>query len=44
MCFGADEEKGPTREIRKYFIPDFSEWKQRDKCKKASFGLAQDKF
>jgi hypothetical protein len=31
-------------EIREYFIPDFSDWKNHDEYQKASFGFAQDKF
>ena len=33
-----------VREIREYFIPDFSDWKNHDEYQKASFGFAQDKF
>ena len=33
-----------AREIREYFIPDFSEWKEHDKYKKAPFDFAQGKF
>jgi hypothetical protein len=29
------EGKDSAREIREYFIPDFSEWKEHDKYKKA---------
>jgi len=33
-----------SRDEPEYFIPDFSEWKEHDKYKKASFDFAQDKF
>jgi hypothetical protein len=29
-CFDADTGKDSAREIREYFIPDFSEWKHHD--------------
>jgi hypothetical protein len=29
-CFDADSGKDSAREIREYFIPDFSEWKNND--------------
>jgi len=30
-CFDADTGKDMAREVREYFIPDFSEWKDHDK-------------
>jgi uncharacterized protein YjbI with pentapeptide repeats len=41
-CFDADTGKDSAREIREYFIPDFSEWKEHDKYKKAFDGLLGD--
>jgi hypothetical protein len=29
-CFDADRGKDSAREIREYFIPDFSDWKNHD--------------
>jgi len=29
-CFDADTGKDSAREIREYFIPDFSNWKEHD--------------
>lgn len=29
-CFDADAGKDSAREIREYFIPDFSDWKNHD--------------
>jgi hypothetical protein len=29
-CFDADSGKDSAREIREYYVPDFSNWKQRD--------------
>lgn len=29
-CFDSDAGKDPAREIREYFIPDFSKWKDHD--------------
>lgn len=37
-CFDADTGKDSAREIREYFIPDFSDWKNQDEYQKA-FGL-----
>ena len=31
QCFDADTGKGTAREIREFFIPDFSEWKDHDR-------------
>ncbi len=41
-CFDADAGKDSAREIREYFIPDFSEWKHHDKYKKAFERLLRD--
>ena len=41
-CFDADAGKDSAREIREYFIPDFSEWKEHDKYKKAFERLLVD--
>jgi hypothetical protein len=41
-CFDADAGKDSAREIREYFIPDFSEWKEHDKYKKAFERLIGD--
>ena len=41
-CFDADTGKDSAAEIREYFIPDFSEWKQHDKYKKAFERLVED--
>ncbi len=42
--FDADAGKDSAREIREYFIPDFSDWKNHDEYQKASFDYAQHKF
>jgi uncharacterized protein YjbI with pentapeptide repeats len=41
-CFDADAGKDSAREIREYFIPDFSEWKEHDKYRKAFERLLGD--
>jgi TIR domain/Pentapeptide repeats (8 copies) len=41
-CFDADSGKDSAREIREYFIPDFSEWKNHDAYKKAFERLLGD--
>jgi hypothetical protein len=41
-CFDADTGKDSAREIREYFIPDFSEWKEHDKYKVAFERLMRD--
>src|SRR5271156_1948156 len=41
-CFDADAGKDSAREIREYFVPDFSEWKEHDKYKKAFERLLGD--
>jgi hypothetical protein len=34
-CFDADAGKDSAREIREYFIPDFSNWKDHDAYERA---------
>ncbi|MGO9229962.1 MAG: toll/interleukin-1 receptor domain-containing protein [Bryobacteraceae bacterium] len=41
-CFDADTGKDSAREIREYFIPDFSNWKDHDSCAKAFERLLRD--
>jgi hypothetical protein len=41
-CFDADTGKDSAREIREYFIPDFSEWKDHDSYRQAFERLLQD--
>jgi hypothetical protein len=41
-CFDADTGKDSAREIRDYFIPDFSQWKEHEKYKKAFERLLTD--
>jgi hypothetical protein len=41
-CFDADTGKDSAREIREYFIPDFSNWENRDEYKKAFDLLIRD--
>jgi hypothetical protein len=41
-CFDADAGKDSAREIREYFIPDFSNWKDHDAYKKAFDRLLKD--
>jgi hypothetical protein len=41
-CFDADTGKDSAREIREYFIPDFSEWKSHDSYKAAFDRLLGD--
>jgi hypothetical protein len=41
-CFDADTGKDSAREIREYFIPDFSNWKNRDSYQKAFQRLLSD--
>jgi uncharacterized protein YjbI with pentapeptide repeats len=41
-CFDADAGKDSAREIREYFIPDFSNWKDHDSYQKAFSGLIND--
>jgi len=41
-CFDADTGKDSAREIREYFIPDFSNWKDHDSYQKAFQRLVSD--
>ena len=41
-CFDADTGKDSAREIREYFIPDFSNWKDHDSYKEAFDRLLKD--
>jgi hypothetical protein len=40
--FDADRRKDSAREIREYFIPDFSNWKDHDSYQKAFTRLVRD--
>jgi hypothetical protein len=41
-CFDADTGKDSAREIREYFIPDFSDWKNHDAYQVAFQRLLRD--
>jgi hypothetical protein len=41
-CFDADHGKEAAREIREYFIPDFSNWKDHDSFEQAFIRLLRD--
>ena len=41
-CFDADSGKDSAREIREYFIPDFSSWKIHDSYQEAFQRLISD--
>jgi uncharacterized protein YjbI with pentapeptide repeats len=41
-CFDADTGKDSAREIRQYFIPDFSDWKNHEKYQSAFERLLKD--
>jgi len=41
-CFDADTGKDSAREIREYFIPDFSNWKDHDSFEHAFTRLLRD--
>ena len=41
-CFDADTGKDSAREIREYFIPDFSKWKDHDSYQKGFDRLLKD--
>jgi hypothetical protein len=41
-CFDADTGKDSAREIREYFIPDFSNWKDHDSYRLAFDRLLKD--
>ena len=42
QCFDADVGKDLAVEIREYFIPDFSNWKDHDSFEEAWTGLLED--
>jgi hypothetical protein len=42
ICFDADRGKDSAREIRKYFIPDFSDWKEHESYRSAFSRLLRD--
>lgn len=41
-CFDADTGKDMAREIREYFVPDFSQWKEHDTFEKSFARLIAD--
>jgi len=41
-CFDADTGKDSAREVREYFVPDFSNWKDHDAYKLAFDRLVKD--
>lgn len=41
-CFDADTGKDTAREVREYFIPDFSHWKDHGSYQKAFTRLLRD--
>ena len=41
-CFDADTGKDSAREIREYYIPDFSNWKDHDSYQHAFERLLKD--
>jgi hypothetical protein len=41
-CFDADTGKDSAREIREYFIPDFSNWRNHDSYQEAFQRLIAD--
>lgn len=41
-CFDADTGKDSAKEIREYYIPDFSKWKDHDKYKESFDRLIKD--
>jgi hypothetical protein len=41
-CFDSDTGKDSAREIREYFIPDFSNWKDHDSYQTAFQRLVKD--
>jgi len=41
-CFDTDTGKDSAREIREYFIPDFSRWKEHDCYQKSFDRLVRD--
>lgn len=41
-CFDADTGKDSAREVREYFVPDFSDWKNHNHYQKAFERLLRD--
>jgi hypothetical protein len=41
-CFDADLGKDAAKEVREYFVPDFSEWKHHDSYTNALADLLRD--
>jgi hypothetical protein len=41
-CFDADTKKDLATEIREYYLPDFSQWKDHDRYKQAFDRLLRD--
>ena len=41
-CFDSDVGKDSAREIREYFIPDFSDWQDPQKYQEMLTGLVRD--
>ena len=41
-CFDADTGKDSAREIREYFVPDFSNWESHDSYQEAFQRLVSD--
>jgi len=41
-CFDADTGKDSAREIREYYIPDFSQWERPEKFKEEFEKLVRD--
>ncbi len=41
-CFHADDGKDVAVELREYFIPDFSPWKEHDRFEAAFARLSND--
>jgi hypothetical protein len=41
-CFDADRGKDSAREIREYYIPDFTEWKNHDQYQDEFKKLVRD--
>ena len=42
MCFDADSGKDLAVELREYYIPDFSNWKEHDAFEKEFAKLLRD--
>ncbi len=41
-CFDADSGKDSAREIREFYVPDFTNWKQHDSYQKEFLRLVND--